>query len=64
MTNRILKADMPEVYKEAFSPKIYKNLRLLETVFSKPKNGDNYQILQQVFNKRKHETETANALDV
>ena len=41
-----------------------KNLRLLETVFSNPKNGDNYQILQQVFNKRKHETETANALDV
>tara|TARA_Y100000034_G_scaffold130002_1_gene187494 strand:- start:520 stop:1749 length:1230 start_codon:yes stop_codon:yes gene_type:complete len=64
MTNRILKADMPEVYKEAFSPKIYKNLILLETVFSKPKNGDNYQILQQVFNKRKHETETANAFDV
>jgi len=64
MTNRLLKADMPEVYKEAFSPKVYKNLRLLETVFSKPKNGDNYQILQQVFNKRKHETETANALDV
>ncbi len=64
MTNRILKADMPEVYKEAFSPKIYKNLMLLETVFSKPRNGDNYQILQQVFNKRKHETETANAFDV
>jgi|TARA_B100001971_G_scaffold172429_1_gene165043 hypothetical protein len=64
MTNRILKADMPEVYKEAFSPKIYKNLVLLETVFSKPRNGDNYQILQQVFNKRKHETETANAFDV
>jgi len=64
MTNRLLRADMPEVYKEAFSPKVYKNLRLLETVFSKPKNGDNYQILQQVFNKRKHETETANALDV
>ena len=64
MTNRILKADMPEVYKEAFSPKIYKNLILLETVFSKPRNGDNYQILQQVFNKRKHETETANAFDV
>ena len=55
---------MAEVYKESFSPKIYKNLMLLETVFSKPKNGDNYQILQQVFNKRKHETETANALDV
>jgi hypothetical protein len=64
MTNRILKADMPEVYKEAFSPKIYKNLMLLETVFSKPRNGVNYQILQQVFNKRKHETETANAFDV
>ena len=64
MTNRILKADMPEVYKEAFSPKIYKNLVLLETVFSKPRNGVNYQILQQVFNKRKHETETANAFDV
>ena len=64
MTNRILKADMPEVYKEAFSPKIYKNLVLLETVFSKPRKGDNYQILQQVFNKRKHETETANAFDV
>lgn len=64
MTNRILKADMPEIYKEAFSPKIYKNLMLLETVFSKPRNGDNYQILQQVFNKRKHETETANAFDV
>jgi hypothetical protein len=64
MTNRLLRADMAEVYKEAFSPKIYKNLMLLETVFSKPKNGDNYQILQQVFNKRKHETETANALDV
>ena len=64
MTNRLLRADMAEVYKESFSPKIYKNLMLLETVFSKPKNGDNYQILQQVFNKRKHETETANALDV
>ena len=64
MTNRLLRADMVEVYKEAFAPKVYKNLRLLETVFSNPKNGDNYQILQQVFNKRKHETETANALDV
>ena len=64
MTNRLLRADMMEVYKEAFAPKVYKNLRLLETVFSNPKNGDNYQILQQVFNKRKHETETANALDV
>ena len=64
MTNRLLRADMMEVYKEAFAPKVYNNLRLLETVFSNPKNGDNYQILQQVFNKRKHETETANALDV
>ena len=64
MTNRLLRADMMEVYKEAFAPKVYNKLRLLETVFSNPKNGDNYQILQQVFNKRKHETETANALDV
>jgi hypothetical protein len=64
MTNRLLGADMEEVYKEAFAPKVFNNLKLLETVFSDPKNIYNYDILQQVFNKRKHETETANALDV
>ena len=64
MTNRLLAADMVEIYKEAFSPKVYKNLMLLDTVFSNPKNGDNYQILQQVFNKRKQETQAPSVFDV
>ena len=64
MTNRLLHADMMEVYKEAFAPKVYKNLGILETVFLNPRNGDNYQLLQQVFNERKQETQAPSVFDL
>ena len=64
MTNRLLHADMMEVYKEAFAPKVYKNLGILETVFLNPRNGDNYQLLQQVFNEPKHETQAPSVFDL
>ena len=64
MTNRLLHADMMEVYKEAFAPKVYKNLGILETVFLNPRKGDNYQLLQQVFNERKQETQAPSVFDL
>ena len=64
MTNRLLHADMMEVYKEAFAPKVYKNLGILESVFLNPHKGDNYQLLQQVFNERKQETQAPSVFDL
>ena len=64
MTNRLLHADMMEVYKEAFAPKVYKNLGILESVFLNPRKGDNYQLLQQVFNERKQETQAPSVFDL
>ena len=64
MTNRLLHADMMEVYKEFFAPKVYKNLRILETVFLNPRKGGNYQLLQQVFNERKQETQAPSVFDL
>ena len=64
MTNRLLHADMMDVYKEAFAPKVYKNLGILESVFLNPHKGDNYQLLQQVFNERKQETQAPSVFDL
>ena len=64
MTNRLLHADMMEVYKEFFAPKVYKNLVILETVFLNPRKGGNYQLLQQVFNERKQETQAPSVFDL
>ena len=64
MTNRLLHADMMEVYKDAFAPKVYKNLGILESVFLNPHKGDNYQLLQQVFNERKQETQAPSVFDL
>jgi hypothetical protein len=36
----------------------------LETVFSNPKNGDNYQLLQQVFNERKQDSQAPSVFDL
>ena len=64
MTNRLLHADMMEVYKEFFAPKVYKNLGILESVFSNPKKGNNYQLLQQVFNERKQDSQAPSVFDL
>jgi predicted histidine transporter YuiF (NhaC family) len=64
MTNRLLHADMMEVYKEAFAPKVYKNLGILETVFLNPRKGENYQLLQQVFNERKQDSQAPSVFDL